>query len=101
MVTTVCENCGGEFQWNWEEAFDKFGFNDGDGQVETWQLVDHLTELGYDIECNQWGLHNTIIFSIKKYGVELIPENASLGYDCPRNFLPKDIIALLDKAFPS
>lgn len=31
MLILECDNCGGCYYWNWEEVFDKFGFNDGDG----------------------------------------------------------------------
>lgn len=96
MPITECYNCGQDYNWSWEEAFDKFGFMDGDGQVETYQVEAVLTEAGYDVEIRDWGLHNTIICSIKKGGRELIPENVNLGYDDPRSYLPQDIIALLD-----
>ncbi len=33
MPITECQNCGGSLHWHWEEAFAKFGFGDGDGQV--------------------------------------------------------------------
>ena len=32
--------------WTWEEAFDKFGFNDGDGLVMTYEVADFIGELG-------------------------------------------------------
>lgn len=35
MPLIECDSCGGDLYWRWEEAFDKFGFNDGDGQVKT------------------------------------------------------------------
>ena len=47
--------------WTWEEAFDKFGFNDGDGLVMTYEVADFIGELGYEVEANGWGMHNTII----------------------------------------
>lgn len=53
MPVTTCETCGGDYHWQWEEAFDKFGFNDGDGQVETWQVADVLSKAGY--ECDVQG----------------------------------------------
>ncbi len=95
MATTQCNTCGGTYSWDWTEAFDKFGFNDGDGQVETYQVEAVLTEAGYEVELSEWGLHNTVISSIEKDGAELIP--ATAGYDDPREYLPKRIIRLLDK----
>lgn len=103
MVKTTCDTCGGEYHWNWTEAFDKFGFNDGDGQVETWQVESVLSEAGYTVKVDGWGLHNTVIISIKKEGVEQIPYDNSdyqFGYDDPRNFLPAEIVKLLDEKLP-
>ncbi len=102
MAISECNNCGGEFHWLWEEAFDKFGFNDGDGQVETWQVEDVLTNAGYAVTVQGWGMHNTVIVSIKKDGSELIlyeDQDLSLGYDDPRSYLPAEIISLLDQEF--
>ncbi len=103
MPIEDCMCCGGRLAWNWSEAFDKFGFNDGDGQIETNQVCDVLTEAGYQVETVEWGLHNTIIRSIRKDGCELLPTAGSpyvLGYDNPRDYLPADIIALLDATLP-
>jgi len=100
MPTTECDTCGVHYRWHWEEAFDKFGFNDGDGQVETWQVQSVLEGTGYTVELVEWGLHNTIICSIKKGGIEYVPDNSSeytLGYDNPRDYLPKQIVQLLDE----
>ena len=100
MVETICCNCGGTYQWNWEEAFDKFGFNDGDGQVETETVATALEDAGYEVTLNQYGLHNLVITSIKKGNTELIGKSVDLGYDDPCTYLPKEIIALLDHLLP-
>lgn len=103
MPVTTCDTCGGDYYWNWKEAFDKFGFNDGDSQVETWQVEAVLSEAGYECTLDDWGFHNTVIVSIKKDGKELIPQddnNVTFGYDCPRTYLPEDIVALLDMELP-
>jgi len=86
--------------WRWEEAFDKFGFNDGEGLIFTEDIASHLEELGFKIKTENWSLHNIVISSIKKDGVEKIPEDVNLGYDCPHTYLPRKIINALDKAFP-
>lgn len=96
MPETACLTCGNPYTWTWEEAFDKCGFCDGDLQVMTEDVVEYLSSRGYTVESEQWGLHNTIITSIKKDGVELIPESADCGYDDPRDYLPADVIQLLD-----
>lgn len=103
MPKTECENCGGVLQWYWEEAFEKFGFGDGDGQVETYQVEAVLAEAGYTAEVDQWGMHNTVIKSIKKDGAELIPYDdpqLQFGYDNPRDYLPRQIVKLLDRKLP-
>lgn len=103
MVCTTCKNCGSEFHWDWEDAFNKFGFDDGDGQVETWEVIAALEKAGYEVTSTDWGLHNHVIDSIKKDGVEYIPDEKSeftFGYDCPRKYLPEKIIELLDEQLP-
>lgn len=98
MPISACNTCGGPYLWRWEEAFDKFGFEDGDGQVETDTVVEVLEKAGYRVEAMPWGLHNVVILSIKdKHGAELIPDTVSSGYDAPREYLPKPIIRLLDR----
>lgn len=104
MPVCECINCGrNTFRWQWEEAFDKFGFNDGDGQNETAQVEDVLTDAGYEVRTGAWGLHNEVIISIKKDGQELIPfddPKIAFGYTDAREYLPAEIIALLDEKFP-
>lgn len=100
MSITTCTCCGGRYYWTWEEAFDKFGFSDGDGMVMTATVAAILQDAGYVVDRHVCGLHNEIILSIKtKDGAELIPEEATVGYDDPRDYLPRDIIVLLDAAF--
>lgn len=95
-----CPTCGNAYVWAWEEAFDKFGFDDGDGLVMTETVADALRKRGYNVTVEPWPLHNVVITEIGKDGVSLIPEAAELGYDDPRTYLPRDIIAILDWAFP-
>lgn len=84
--------------WSWEEAFDKFGFDDGDGLVMTDTVVRVLADAGYNVTAEPWGSHNVVIFSIKDAsGVEQIPTDINLGYDEPRDYLPEAIITLLDQ----
>lgn len=101
MPSCICQNCGAPFHWIWEEAFDKFGFGDGDGQVETATVVDVLEQAGYVVNHDFWSLHNDVISSIKKDGVEQIPENTDIGYDNPRAYLPAAIVTLLDEQLPA
>jgi len=101
MPTAECTRCGGTLHWRWEEAFDKFGFGDGDGQVMTDTVAQELERHGYAVQMAEWGLHNTVIDAIAKDGASFIPAEANLGIESPRNYLPKEIIALLDAAFPN
>ena len=103
MPKSTCDRCGGvNLYWRWEEAFDKFGFSDGDGQVMTHVVVDVLRAAGYVVSSEPWGLHNTTICSIKRDGTELIPfDNATYGYDDPRKYLPTHIVRLLDRKLPA
>ena len=83
--------------WSWEEAFDKFGFEDGDGPVMTDVVEAVLTDAGYTVAAEPWGMHNVVIQSIKDAsGAELMPSDIELGYDDPRDYLPEALIALLD-----
>lgn len=98
-----CDTCGSQVVWSWTEAFEKFGFGDGDGLIETWQVEDVLTAAGYEVNVEGWGFHNTVIVSIKKDGTEQIPYDRpgfTFGYDDPRSYLPPEIVTLLDEHFP-
>lgn len=100
MPLTECPGCHSSFRWDWEEAFYKFGFGDGDGIVMTEAVANLLRESGYDVMTHRRGLHNTVIASIKHGDVELIPQDGiQFGYDDPRDYLPEAIISLLDGHF--
>lgn len=103
MSTSTCPTCGNDVYWTWEEAFDKFGFGDGDGMVMTDHVADALRQAGYTVSVAPWGIHNVTIASIKtEDGAELIPfETIDYGYDEPRDYLPKRLIEVLDAAFPN
>ena len=52
----------------------------------------------------KWGLHNILIYALRKGDIEYMPDALSdivAGYDNPREFLTKEIIELLDNAFPT
>lgn len=100
MPSTECQTCLCSYWWRWEEAFDKFGFGDGDGQVMTGAVAEVLEAAGFEVHHDYWGVHNDVIRSIKKDGVEQIPDSAEVGYDAPRDYLPQDIITLLDEKLP-
>lgn len=103
MPSSKCECCGGTYQWKWEEAFEKFGFGDGEGQVETYAVEVVLTDAGYKVNAEPWGIHNVVIQSIRKDGREFMPDEDSefeVGYADPHDYLPPEIIELLDRELP-
>lgn len=102
MSVTACPTCCTEIQWSWEDAFQKFGFGDGNGLVMTEHVAEALRADGYTVLVEPWGLHNVTISSIKTAkGKEQIPfSKIKYGYADPRAYLPKRIIAVLDAAFP-
>ncbi|WP_444994758.1 hypothetical protein [Aliikangiella sp. IMCC44359] len=86
----------------WEDAFSKFGYDDGDGIIGTWEVANHLVRSGYSLSIGKWGLHNILIYSLQQDGEELIQTpkfKESFGYLNPRSYLPQETIALLDKKF--
>ena len=84
--------------WSWEEAFDKFGFEDGDGTRHDRCCGSRATRRWLQcLAAEPWGSHNVVIFSIKDAtGNEIIPSTVKIGYDDPRSYLQATIIALLD-----
>ena len=79
--------------------FAKFGYDDGDGQVQTRAVAKILEDFGYKVKYSRWGPHNTIIFSIVKDGVEYMPlKNPQfvIGYDDPKIYLPDSIRDILN-----
>lgn len=102
MSFTHCPTCLNEQTWEWDDAFDKFGFDDGDGLVMTDHVADALRTHGYVVTVEPWGIHNVTIASIKtEAGDEVIPfDDINFGYDDARDYLPKHIVDLLDAAFP-
>lgn len=103
MPLDHCDFCNQEYPWSWTEAFYKFGFNGGDGFVQTGEVKDVLVDAGYKVETIEWGLHNTVINSIKRDDVEQIPPESPtmiFGYEDPRDYLPDEIVRLLDSELP-
>ena len=88
-----------KINWYWEEAFDKFGFGDGGGWNGTDLVSDAIEELGYQTECAPWGCHNHMIMDILKDGKSILPPDIDVGYDDPNNYLPDDILEILDSTF--
>lgn len=86
-------------EWFWGEAFSKFGFQDGDGLNMTDRVAHVIENLGYETECDTWGIHNYMIMDIRKNGQSIYPKIIRVGYTNPAFYLPRDIIAELDEHF--
>ena len=47
--TRCCPTCGQEISTkvhiNWPDAFNKFGYGDGDGEIYTYEIAEHIQEL--------------------------------------------------------
>lgn len=101
MEYMKCKHCGNCSRW--KDAFSKFGFNDGDGLIKTPVIAQALENAGYAVKFSRWSPHNTIIYSIKRDGIQYMPNKNSnylIGYDDPQEYLPVDILALLNTEFP-
>ena len=97
-----CKHCGNCYHW--KDAFSKFGYNDGDGQIQTFRVGHALQKAGYRVSYFWWRPHNIIIFSIKKNSIEFMPKkysSHSIGYSDPIEYLPVDILKILEKEFPT
>jgi len=109
-------------EWEWEDAFSKFGFEDGDGWNGTHLVASSINALGYNAECDGWGCHNYLIMDIEKDGKSILFDdlrgswNAAtvarmnkngvtnisdqyIGYTDPHLFLPDDILEMLNITF--
>ena len=71
-----CEACGNSYNWN--EAFSKFGFDDGDGDIKTPLIAQALEDAGYHVKYSRWSPHNTLIHSIIRDEIEFMPLNNPL-----------------------
>jgi len=103
MPITQCDSKKCDYQWLWEDAFYEHGFQSGEGQIETYRVECVLTDSGYNVETDQFGTNNIVITSIKKDRRELLPVHYAgfnFGEDDPRDYLPGEIIQLLDKELP-
>lgn len=102
MTHHKCKHCGNTYHWN--HAFAKFGYDDGDGKIETPHIAQILENAGYTVHFSRWSPHNTLIYSIQKDGIEFMPRNTAkylIGYDDPQEYLPVDVLELLEQIFPA
>lgn len=98
MPLHTCANCGAPKTWNWEDAFLSYGFDNG-ANSKTTTVVSTLEANGYTTALATYA-DNEFIENITKDGVEQISQHDWIGETDPRDFLPADIIALLDHKHP-
>ena len=90
----LCENC--EYEPSLEDAFSKFGHNDGGSCSHITDEVKNIIEgLGYEVKVDSWGMHNYLILEIKRGDEVVYPIDGYHigGYD-ERHYsavLPNDI----------
>lgn len=89
-------------EWNLNDAFNKWGFDDGDSDRNYNETVaDVIRELGYTVSTDGWGCHNLVIDEISRDGEVVYGGDGYLwlgGYHsfCTiGNTLPPDIVAAL------
>jgi hypothetical protein len=102
------ENNWTEVLINWTDAFNKFGYGDGDDTVYTPEVVSFIESQGYSVEYQEWGCHNTVIIGLARettpgtfedIWLEAGDVGYQVGYDDPRPHLPADLVAALDTKF--
>ncbi len=83
--------------WEWEEAFQKHGFNNGDDEQHTYDVMAALERLDWTYRYSS-GIHNTTIDSITKGDVtiEFMGDEESSEI---RKMLPDEVVAALDEEF--
>lgn len=102
MTIMKCEHCGNCYHWR--HAFSKYGYDCGNGDIATKEVAKALEDAGYEVKYGRHGRLNKIIYSIKKDKWEKMPSVYSgfhLGYSDPIEFLPIEILEILEKEFPT
>jgi hypothetical protein len=101
-----CPHCWNPI--NWCESFNKYGHDDGDDCVHTQEVAKALRKAGYFVKVDNETLHNPIVVEIGEEGepgelrqffADNIPPGTIAGQSNPREVLPADVIAMLDRTF--
>lgn len=105
MSLITCTACWNPI--NWCESFNKFGHADGEDCVHTNIVAGELRKAGYYVKVHE-DSHNPIIVEIGEEGevgelaqfyADDMPANNQPGYTNPRDTLPSEVVALLDRIF--
>ena len=98
----LCESC--EYEPSLEDAFSKFGHNDGGAcRYVTGDVKNIIEGLGYEVEAGSWGCHNGGVITEIKRGDEIVypVEGYNIGGYDARHYsavLPNDINEALTNA---
>lgn len=95
--------CTATYEWDVRDAFNKWGFDDGDSNRNyTGKVASVIEDLGYEVNCDAWGMHNYVIDHIlNSDGVTVYGGDHPLflagyyDYSTIGNTLPADIAAAL------
>lgn len=106
MPIQHCSHCWSGI--NWCESFNVHGHDDGDDCVHTQHVAKALREAGYYVKVQGSTLHNPVIEEIGEEGepgelsqffAEGMPSGTKVGYSNPREVLPAEVVAMLDRIF--
>ena len=83
------------YTWYWDEAFSKYGFDDGDGPTHNWEVISF-------IEANTEYRVTNQAFSIHKYRITEIQDKNGNEIECdgvtpPGEYLPEDLMKALNE----
>jgi hypothetical protein len=103
-----CPHCWNPI--NWCESFAKYGHDDGDDCVHTLEVARALRRAGYYVKVQTADdtLHNPIVLEVgeegepgelKQFFADDIPAGTVAGMSNPREVLPPDVVAMLDRIF--
>ena len=101
-----CPHCWNPI--NWCESFNKYGHGDGDDCVHTMEVAKALRQAGYFVKVDNDTLHNPIVIEIGEEGepgevrqffADNIPAGTIAGHTNPREVLPENVVAMLDRIF--
>jgi hypothetical protein len=92
-----------KINWTWEEAFQTYGFNGGDNPQHSDSVGEFLVSLGwhYELASTHHNSHINEIWKGDNRDKEWIQFEGQEGDNQIRDMLPEDVVAALDKEFPS
>lgn len=105
-IVHLCPDCGNAI--NWCESFNQLGHDEGDSCLHTRQVAKALRDAGYYVKLADYIFPNLVIDEIGDVGepgelvqfyAEDIPAGTVVGKTNPREVLPPEVVAILDRVF--